>query len=456
MIISKIRSEGLAHLSYMLVSEDEAAVIDPRRDVDVYIDAAARQGLRIKYVFETHRNEDYVSGALELSKRAGSVVLHGKAMDFKYGLPVSEGDSFALGEAELLVLETPGHTFESISLVLKDRETSGAVTGVFTGDALFAGDVGRTDFFPGREEETAGLLYDSIINKILPLGDGVILYPAHGAGSLCGADMSAREGSTLGIEREYNPLLGKSREDFIRHKSEESHYLPPYFKRMEEYNLNGPPPIRDLPEAVPIPSEEFHERMKWGMVVLDARSPESYAGVHIPGSLSIPVDMIPAFAGWILPADSDIGLIVEDPAMLEQARAHLFRIGCDAASYVLSGGIGGWELSGERFGSIPAVHVDELMRRIGEKDEFTLLDVRTSAEFKEAHLPGAVNIYAGELPEKIGMVPRGKPVVTFCGSGRRAVIAASVLRKNGFSEVENCFGSMGACMSTACGGLAVE
>jgi hydroxyacylglutathione hydrolase len=241
MFLEKVRSAGLAHLSYIVGDKGEAAVIDPRRDCKVYADIAQTQGAKITHIFETHRNEDYVIGSLDLARLTGAEIYHGKNLPFTYGNSVSEGDTFALGDVLLTVLETPGHTYESISIVLADNSLSENPLGVFTGDALFIGDVGRTDFFPDRAEEVAGLLYDSIFKKLLPLGDHVILFPAHGEGSVCGGSLSSREFSTLGYERKHNAVLQiTDPSDFIKYKMNEHHHIPPYFKKMEKYNLNKP------------------------------------------------------------------------------------------------------------------------------------------------------------------------------------------------------------------------
>ncbi len=251
MFLEKVKSEGIAHLSYILGDGSEAVVIDPRRDCEVYINIADREGTRITRIFETHRNEDYVVGSQDLAHRTGATIHHGKGLDFSYGEDVSEGDSFELGDLRLTILETPGHTLESISIVVTDKNYGDDAVAVFTGDALFIGDVGRTDFYPDRAREVAGALYDSIFNKILPLGDQTILCPAHGAGSVCGDSMASREFSTLGHERLNNPVLQKTaREDFIEFKVNEHHYQPPYFRKMEEYNQHGPPPLDNLPNPV--------------------------------------------------------------------------------------------------------------------------------------------------------------------------------------------------------------
>ncbi len=261
MFLEKIKSEGLAHLSYILGDGGKAAVIDPRRDCEIYRSIADREGCRITEIFETHRNEDYVIGSTELARRTGATIRHGAALPFSYGEAVTEGDEFRLGDLTLKILQTPGHTDESISIVLYERGAGDTPVGVFSGDALFIGDTGRTDFFPDRREEVAGLLYDSIFNKLLPLGDQTILYPAHGSGSVCGSTLSAREFSTLGLERRRNPgLQVKNRDEFVARKAEEFHYLPPYFQRMEILNLEGTPPGSMIPRPAPASAAEFSGR----------------------------------------------------------------------------------------------------------------------------------------------------------------------------------------------------
>jgi hydroxyacylglutathione hydrolase len=451
MFLEMIRSEGLAHLSYIIGDGGRAAVIDPRRDCEIYIDLAYRQGAQISHIFETHRNEDYLIGSVELASRTGAGIFHGKATPFKYGNGVSDGDQFQIGDIVLTVLETPGHTYDSISITVADRNFSADPIVVFTGDALFIGDVGRTDFFPDRPEEVAGLLYDSIHRKLLPLGDHVILYPAHGAGSVCGSGMASREFSTLGYEAKFNRVLQiKNREEFIRYKVREHHYKPPYFQQMEKLNLNGPPLLESLPRPKPFNAAQIEECIEAGGFIIDTRSPEAFAAAFIPGSLSVPLSMIPAFVGYFLPYDRNIGLIVENPRDVETAVRYLVRLGYDRVAGYLEGGLHAWEVSGRRFGSIPSVYAGDLKRLLETEQELTLLDVRKLDEYRERHLINSTHIYLGDLPDLLGEVPDRRPIITFCGSGQRAIIAASILKRNGFENVENCLGSMRACQAVGC------
>lgn len=452
MFFEKIKSPGLAQLSYIIGDGQQAAVIDPRLDCEVYRQIADREGARITHIFETHRNEDFVIGSCALAEMTGATIHHGEELPFKYGRSLNEGDLFEFGNVTLEVIKTPGHTDESISLVLTDREFSDQPLAVFTGDALFIGDVGRTDFFPDRAEEVAGLLYDSIFQKLLPLGDHVLLYPAHGAGSVCGSGMASREFSSLGYERQFNPALKvKDRDDFIRRKLGEKHYYPAYFHKMEEVNLAGPSMSAALPRPVPASVDEFAKSMDNGLLALDARSPEAFAGAYIPGSLAIPLDMIPAYAGWFIPYDQEIGLIVQGFDDVEPAIRYLARLGYEKIVSYLDEGLHAWEVSGRAYDQIPALYAGDLKRRMDDQENFVLLDVRKAEEIEKAKLPGSTEIFLGEIPERLDEIPADRPIVTFCGSGQRAIIAASILKRHGFNQVEDCLGSMAACQAIDCG-----
>ena len=451
MILEKIKSDGLAHLSYILGDGAEAIVIDPRRDCDVYLDLAAREGMRITHIFETHRNEDYAVGSLDLARLSGAVIHHGAAMAFAYGESTREGDTFDVGDLHLRVLETPGHTMESISLVVTDSNYGDTPVGVFTGDALFVGDVGRTDFFPDRAREVAGMLYDSIFNKLLPLGDQAIIYPAHGAGSVCGDSMASREFSTLGHERQHNPVLRKTdRESFIDYKVAEHHDQPAYFRLMEQYNKEGTPSLGELPRPCPLTPEQVEQAAKEGAVVVDLRSPEAFAGAFIPGSLAIPLDMLPAYAGYLLDYEHDLILVPETLDQIPTAVRYLIRMGYERLAGYLKDGMYAWEVSGRTYDRIGTVHASTLDQRIKDDEAFTLLDVRKITEFQKSRLKHATHIFLGDLQNHLDEIDKAKPVVTFCGSGRRAIIAASILKRHGFEQVEDSLGSMEACESIGC------
>jgi len=451
MFLEKIKTPGIAHLSYIVGDGDVAVVIDPRRDIELYCKIASNEGVRIEHIFETHRNEDFVVGSIELAQRTGATIHHGAELPFEYGETVEEGDEFFAGDLKFRVLKTPGHTMESISLAVWDQNTGEQAVGVFTGDALFVNEVGRTDFYPDRAEEVAGMLYDSIFDKLLPLGDQTLLWPAHGAGSVCGDGMASREFSTIGYEKLNNPALQeKNREAFVARKTSEQHYKPPYFKRMEEYNLKGAPPRPTMSGDVPLEPEIVASALKNGTVLLDLRSPEAIAGTFIPGSLAIPEHMLPVYGGYLLDYGQDIILIPETHHQLKHALVHLERLGYDSVIGYLKGGLHTWETSGRMYGRIKAVHASELKMRLEIENPPILLDVRKKSEFETARLPGAKHIFLGELPDQLNELPKDRTIITFCGSGQRAIIAASILLKNGFESVEDCLGSMQACMAIGC------
>jgi hydroxyacylglutathione hydrolase len=449
MYLNKIKSEGLAHISYVIGDDQEMVVIDPKRDIDDYIEFAFANGVKITHIFETHRNEDYVIGSIPLAKKTGAQIWHGSQLPFEYGNATDDGQIFEFDEFKLEIISTPGHTDESISIAIYDPAFGDEAVGVFTGDALFIGDVGRTDFFPDRAAEVAGNLYDSIFNRLLPLGDQALIYPAHGAGSVCGSGMAEREFSSLGYERKFNPRLKLSREEFIRYKTGEHHCKPPYFSKMEEYNLKGPC-LSPLPEPQPLSASQVADALPNSAQLVDIRTPEAFGGAFIPGSIAIPCDMLPVYAGWLLDSDQDIILAGDENTCLNSALLNFYRIGYDRVASYLHGGIHGWEISGKRFDHIPVIFAGDLAKNIESGDGITVLDVRKKEEFEEGHLPGALHIYLGYLPKQLDEIPRDKPIVTFCGSGRRAMIAASILKKAGFDQVENCFGSIDACRKLNC------
>lgn len=441
--IRKIKSEGLSQNAYFLGSENEAIVIDPRRDCQIFIDIAQQEEITIKGIFETHRNEDYVIGSIELAKRTGAEIYHGSKLDFKYGQSLKDGQEFFFGKIKLVAIETPGHTNESMSYALADLDVNEKPIMVFTGDTLFVGDVGRTDLYgPNEAPRLAAALYDSIFNKLLPLGDEVLIFPGHGAGSVCGGDISQREDSTLGIERVYNPLLQKSREQFINYKVNEHHTRPYYFLKMEKYNLEGPPLFDKLPTPPPLMPQAFLKQMKLGAIVVDTRQPPSFGGAYLKDTYSIWLERIPSYAGWTLPYDKPILLILEDKIYLKKAVRYLYRLGYDNLTGYLVGGIEGWykqSLPLEHFGLIS---VQELKTWLNKEDDLFILDVREDEKWKQGHIPGSVNIFSGYLEKRVSELPTNRQIVIVCNIGNRASLAASILTRAGFRNVHNVLGGM--------------
>jgi hydroxyacylglutathione hydrolase len=453
-MVKLIKSEGIAHHSYFIGASGRAVVVDPRRDVDVYLHLAESSGVDITHIFETHRNEDYVIGSSELASATGARIFHGKNMAFSYGNPVNEGDKFQFKNMELEVLETPGHTTESISLVLRDLSVSKDAQMAFTGDAIFAGETGRIDFYGiKRRPEIAELLYDSLFNKILPLGDQTVLCPAHGAGSVCGADIREQDYTTVGYEKKTNPQLQMSREEFIQFKVAEELYTPPYFQKMEFYNQNGAPILGRLPYLKPIPPKILKEMKNNGACILDVRKPTSFAGGHVPGSLNIWREGVPAFAGWFLNYEDPIIVVDDHDSSLEEVRQALIRLGFDNIHGYLSGGFPSWYLHAEEVDTINLWTVHQLKERltgrVGElkktsEEDFFLLDVRKIEDRREGYIEGSHHIYVGEVPGRIDEIPRDLPVVVYCDSGYKSSTACSYLKKNGFTELTSVLGSMTA------------
>lgn len=441
MFLETVRAEGLNHISYIIGDSGAAAVIDPRRDCRIYTEIAARHGTKISHIFETHRHEDFVSGALELARRTKARILHGNSAIIKYGEAVKDGTKLDLGNITIQVIETPGHTPESISIALSDRAFSSTPVAVFTGDTLFVGDVGRTDLYGARREEMSGKLYDSIHKKLLPLGDHVIIYPAHGEGSICGKKLAAREFSTIGYERQFNHLLAKNRKEFIKHKTTEEHYFAPYFRQVEKFNQDGIPLLAKLPEPFPESVDGFSDAIERNSIlVVDVRAPEAYAGAHIAGSLAMPLTKLPLLAGWFLPYDKKIGLVTDRDEDAARARLYLMRMGYDNAELYLAGGMSAWTRSGKEFLSIPVVAANSLKPHSGNKEGFYLLDVRSHSEAEETPVNAQRRIWIGELPHHFKDLPRDRKIITLCGTGQRAIAAASLLRREKFANVEVCLG----------------
>jgi hydroxyacylglutathione hydrolase len=439
-----VKSEGIAHKSYFIGSNGTAAVIDPRRDCDIYIEIAEQNNMKIEYIFETHRNEDYTIGSLELKEIVSADIFHGKGVDFEYGNYVSEGNKFQVGSLVLEIIETPGHTDESISIMVKDRDVSDEVYMLFTGDTLFAGEIGRCDLY-GEEnkQRMAEAMYESIFTKILPLGDNVIVCPAHGSGSICGAEIREQELTTIGYEKKTNPLLQKDKKGFVESKVSERLYTPPYFQKMEINNVEGPELICKLPYLKPLSMHEVKELMAREAQVIDVRDPTAFAGGHIPNTLNIWSDGLPAYAGWFLNFRQPIIIIDDNNKRIDELKRYLIRLGYDNVYGYLSGGFPVWFKGSGDFETVKTWSVHDLLPNMGKESLF-LLDVRKENDWIDERIDGSHNIYIGILKDNLDDVPKDKHVVVSCDTGYKASIGTSILKMNGYKNVTNVLGSITA------------
>ena len=449
---------GLAIASYIVGDEKsgEAAVIDPTRDVEAYIQFARDHDLHIKHIIETHVHADFVSGSKELKARLDDEpTIHCSSYggkDWTQPYPdqfVKEGDTVEFGSVRLGFQHSPGHTPEHISVLLYDKSRSTETPWVmFTGDFLFVGDVGRPDLL-GEEakKELAHELYRSVFERITALPDITEIFPAHGAGSLCGKAIGSRRSSTLGFERLYNGALKKKPEEqWVHDLLTDMPLSPPYFKRMKKVNKDGPAIIGpELPGLKRWKAKEVHERVCDKCLILDTRHKGAFAASHVADAINIPFGSnLPTWAGWVLPYDRPILLVVEHPSQVEEIVTHLLRVGFDDVQGYMEGGMDAWETAGLPLVTLTTLSVHELKQKVDQKEKLTVLDVRTESEWNSGHIDGAIHIHGGKLQEHFGEVPRDKPVAVVCGSGYRASIAASFLQRNGYEDVSNVVGGMSA------------
>lgn len=448
MIVQQFFTTGIAHSSYLLGGDKTCAIIDPRRDVQIYLDAAAELGLKITHVLETHLHADFISGHLDLADLTGArIYAPAQAVCSFDGELLAEGDRFKLEGMEIAVLETPGHTPEHISYVVRDLARGDEPAAVFCGDTLFVGDVGRPDLFPGQAYELASRLFDSLHDKLLALPDFCEVYPAHFAGSLCGRAMAAKRSSTIGYERRFNPALQiKDREQFIYSLTHDMPAAPDHFSRCSAINAAGPALLRSLPPLQPIGVQDFAARVaQGGVTVLDVRGFENFSGMHIPGAWNVDFFLnFATFAGWVLPPDKPILLVAEDAAQALDAAVWLRRVGFDAIPGYLAGGMIEWAMAGLPIDRVPLLSAAQFRQMSTGQRTIALVDVRTVEEFANRRIEGAINIPTPELRTRYHQLDPTLPTVVLCGSGRRASLGASILQMNGFREVYNLAGGMSA------------
>jgi len=437
----------LAHASYMLASEGEAVVVDPQRDVELYLKAAAEHNVAIRHIFETHLHADFVSGHQELASRTGAQIYIGAQAGAKFPhVPVRDGFALNFGRASIRVLETPGHTPESICLVVTDREKSTSPWAVLTGDTLFIGDVGRPDLSPSHTpKELAGMLYDSLNNKLLKLADSVLVYPAHGAGSLCGKNMRAERSSTIGTERLTNYALQiKTKEEFIAQLTSNLPARPEYFAKDAEINRTGAAALSDLPLLRAIAPSELKTMLDDGEIALDIRAGEEFAAGHVPGSVNIALSgQFASWAGTVLGLTAHPVLIAGADEQVEEARVRLARVGIEALDGFLRGGVAAWKEAGFPLATIAQMNVAELDARLRSHD-VQVLDVRRAPEWEAGHIENAMWWPLDNFKVAPPEMDREARVAVHCKGGYRSMIAASLLQRAGFKNVINMTGGFDA------------
>lgn len=437
----------LAHASYMIGSEGEAVVVDPQRDVDLYLKAAQDRGLQIRHVFETHLHADFVSGHKELAARTGAKIYIGAQAGATFPhVDVSDGFALPFGKARLQVLETPGHTPESICLLLTDGEKSTRPWAVLTGDTLFLGDVGRPDLSRNHTpQQLAGLLYDSLHNKLMTLADDVLVYPAHGAGSLCGKNMRAERSSTIGTERLTNYALQiKSREEFVKELTTNLPTRPDYFLQDAEINREGAPALAELSPLPAVSPEQLKALLAKGAVALDVRPGDQFAQAHVPGSIHIALSgQFASWAGTVLGLSSRPVLIADSPEQLAEARMRLARVGIESAIGYLQGGVPAWKQGGFPVQTLEQISVQDLSQQIA-LGKLQVLDVRREGEWQAGHLAGAQWSPLDRFGDALPNLDRNIPIAVHCKSGYRSLIACSFLQRAGYHHIVNVLGGFDA------------
>ena len=449
MLFQTVTTPGIANISYVIGHGGEALVVDPRRDIEVYLEIVRQHEMTLRYALVTHRQEDFVLGTAQMA-RAGAQIVTGEHELFgPRDVQLRDDEDFELGGLRFRAMQTPGHTPESMSYAIYHPNVPDQTWGVLTGDALFLGSTGRTDLTdPDRTADNAGVLYDSVHERIGTLGDQTLVLPTHGPGSVCGGGFADFDRGSLGYERKYNPVFKKSRGEFIEDKVQERLPRPPYFAHVHQLNYEGGAMLPNDPLSIPmLQPRAFRDRLQYDgrAIVIDARLPEAFAGGHIPGSYSVWQGGLPIFGGWVSTPDTPVLLVVDDPGQANAAILHLARIGMDQVLGVLAGGFEAWRDRGlpvEQTGTISARALHQ------QRDEYAVLDVREAAEFEAGHIPGALHIYVGELEQRFEELEdtfgKDHPIAVTCGVGHRGGLGTSILARAGFSDVWNVIGGMKA------------
>lgn len=440
----------LAHASYYIGSGEGAAIIDPQRDVQQYLDEAEGNGQKIKYIIETHSHADFVSGHLELAAKTGAQIVYGERANTEFPtLKVKDGDKLNVGAIELTFMETPGHTPEGITILAKDTEDADAPVKMFTGDTLFIGDVGRPDLIGSKgftAEQMGSMLFDSIHNKILSLPDDTEVYPAHGAGSLCGKSLSKETWSTLGEQRKFNyALKPMSREEFISVVASNQPEVPAYFPVSVAQNLKGSVSLDDLPKPAAMSTEEV---LNFDGIVIDVRQNVEYGVGHVPNAINIGLGgQFATWAGTMIPIGTPIALAADSQEHVDEAFMRLARVGHETVKgFVLMS-----DFDGETR-VVEQIPVEEAKEQTA-KGSVQFVDVRRPAEHANVRADGALNIPLDRLSREIDTLNPDLPTYVICQSGYRSSVAASILENAGFRKVYNVTGGTKAWLDA---GLATE
>ena len=454
MLFQQFYLKCLAHASYVVGDERTgvAAVVDPQRDVGQYLEYAAEHGLRIAHVFLTHLHADFIAGHLELRSRTGATIYLGRAATAEYAfIPLSTDDIVEFGSVRLKALETPGHTPEGISILVYDLAVSGTTPyGVLTGDTLFIGDVGRPDLRAAlgwKATDLGALLFDSLHDTLLPLPDATRVYPAHGAGSLCGKAISQESVSTMGEQRRSNyALQPMSKSTFIDLVTADQPDAPPYFTYDAVMNTKERPTLDEAlaRQLQPLTLAQLLETQQGGAQVLDTREPDQFAAAHLAGSINVGLGgQYATWAGTVLRRDAPI-VIVADPGAERESAIRLGRIGFDHVSGFLDGGLASADARLDLIRSTERLSPERAAERLASFAPPVVVDVRTPPEHAEKHIAGATNIPLNHLQERLAEIPSGRPVLVHCAGGYRSSIAASLLQHAGFESVGEIAGGITA------------
>jgi glyoxylase-like metal-dependent hydrolase (beta-lactamase superfamily II)/rhodanese-related sulfurtransferase len=433
----------------MIASEGVAAVIDPQRDVDIYLDAATSKNWRIEYIIETHLHADFVSGHRELAERTGAQIYLGAGSGAEFThVAVKDGDEIQFGQCRLRLLHTPGHTLESICILMNDRGDPARPAAVFSGDTLFVGDVGRPDLSPTHTpQQLAALMYRSIHEKLLPLPDDTEIFPAHGAGSLCGRQMSSESSSTIGKQRQSNyALLARTTEEFVHLLTDNLPARPEYFARDADLNRCGAAPLSDLLRLPALTAPEVRRLQNEGAIVVDTRPAMQFAVAHVPGSVHIA--LTGQYASWaarILGLDTPLIIVGEDPEHVRESQMRLARVGIENVAGYLAVGVAGWIENGFELDYIPQITVQDFVElRNQEPDRIAVLDVREPGEVASGVIENSLAIPLGKLGSRLAELNRKKLLVVHCKGGYRSSIATSILQRAGFRDIANLIGGFDA------------